>query len=166
MCTIAHMGTDSEIHFMSPHTLPMTETGVLLQISTSFQLLGIGEVGQEPVTMVLTVESWYVENHTLLMPEPAEKPPLHSNHDCFRVSSEGVLQKTSQVGGPVGDMLAAFHQGRDDIAEGHQGQVYIRSLFQSHTLGSCLGLALGALNRKKEPEMYIRRTAYYVRVRS
>ena len=73
LCTIAHMGTDSEIHFMSPHTLPMTEKGVVLQISTSFQLLGIGEVSQEAVTMVLTVKSWYVENHTFLMPEPAEK---------------------------------------------------------------------------------------------
>lgn len=47
-------------------------------------------------------------------------------------------------------MLVPFHQGRDDVAEGHQGEVYLCSLLQSNTLSPRLGLALRALRREKE----------------
>jgi len=38
----------------------------------------------------ITVESWYLENHPFLMPEPAEKPPLQANNWLQDHHSQGL----------------------------------------------------------------------------
>ena len=67
-------------------------------------------------------------------------------HHGLGVSAERVLQQTGQFGVPVRDVCAfAVHQGRDDVAQGGQGQVDLGGFLQTLACSARLPLPLRTL---------------------